>query len=125
MPFPTLARLTGTVCAALTLALFAAPGLLLTIFGIEAGAEATFVARRTAMLFSGYAVLAFSLATVTDIGARRAFAMAIMVSMTGLALLGLAEFIRGFAGPGIFVAVVTEVFFAVTYGLYLRRPNQN
>ena len=49
MPFPTLARLTGTVCAALTLALFAAPGLLLTIFGIEEGAEATFVARRTAM----------------------------------------------------------------------------
>ena len=121
MTFSFLARLTAFVCAALTLALLFAPGLLLTIFSVDATAEAAFVARRTAMLFAGYAVLAFMLSATSDPKVQRAFSMAIALSMTGLAMLGLAEFMRGFAGPGIFVAIVTEAFFAVAYGLRLTR----
>ena len=116
MTYRFLSLALGAVATALFVALLFLPDVLLGIFAVDGTASAVFVARRTAMLFVGYAVLGFSLAPVTDHAVQRITSAAYALAMLGLAILGIYEFGRGFAGPGIFLAIITELFFAISFG---------
>ena len=116
MTYRFLSLALGTVATALFGALLFLPDVLLGVFAVDGTASAIFVARRTAMLFVGYAMLGFGLASVTDRTVQRTTAAAYTLTMLGLVILGIYEFGRGFAGTGIFLAVFTELFFTVFFG---------
>lgn len=112
----------ATVCATLFLALLFVPFLVWQLFGIAGSAEIDFLARRAAMLFLGLAIITWQMAGIEDLKARRAISFALSVTMAGLALSGLAEYVRGFAGPGILAAAVAETVFSLLYACYWRNP---
>lgn len=74
-----------------------------------------FLARRAAMLFLGIAILSFLARDAPASILRNAIAIAFAVMLLGLAATGLYEYARGYAGPGIWIAIVTEVAFAVAF----------
>lgn len=121
MTFRTLNLLGAAVLAALGLALVFAPSVLYGLFGLELNPLGGFVSRRTAAFMFGVVALLILTRDSTDRALVRAVAGAMVITMGGLALLGLGEFARGYAGPGIFVAIVTESFFTLGYARVLRR----
>lgn len=112
----------ATVCATLFLALLFVPILVWQLFGIAGSPGIDFLARRAAMLFLGLAIITWQVAGIEDLNARRAISFALSVTMAGLALSGLAEYVRGFAGPGILAAAVAETAFSLLYVRYWRNP---
>ncbi|MBV7377989.1 hypothetical protein [Maritimibacter dapengensis] len=120
MSFRHLTLLAFLLSCALTAGMVLFPFVFFWLFGLEQDVAATVMLRRCGMLFAGIAILLW--------GARRAkgatqvvFARGMVVMMGGLALLGLTEFIAGRVGPGIFVAGVVEVAFAIGFMPYIRR----
>ncbi len=113
MRFRTLSLATAALAITLFACLLLAPGLVLALFAVPIDAPAGFLARRAAMLFLGFAVLSYLARDVPHSSARQAVAAGVGASMLGLAMLGLAELARGYAGPGILLAVVGELAFAV------------
>ena len=108
LPFKTLSQLTAFIASALFVVLLAVPELLFFIFAVDGNAEAYFFGRRAAMLFLGFAVLAWAGRNAALSQSRQAVCLAISVSMLAMAGLGVAEYLRGFAGAGIALAVLTE-----------------
>lgn len=67
------------------------------------------------MLFLGIAVLSWVGRHAIHSESRQAICLGLSVSMLALALFGLFEFFRGYAGIGIFMAVVTEFILCSLY----------
>ena len=78
------------------------------LFGIDEHSSALFIGRRAAMLFLGLAVLTWFIRNAGYSESRQAVCLCLAVSMLGLAILGIFEYLRGFASIGISLAVVTE-----------------
>jgi len=121
MSFRLISTLAATVCLALAITLLLAPGIIYWLFQLEGHDSADFIARRAAMMFAGLSVLAFQSRMVLDRLAQRAVSAAMVVMMAGLALLGAYEFLVGRAGPGIWLAIGTELFFALSFLNILRQ----
>ncbi len=85
------------------------------LFNVEGNEVAYFFCRRAAMLFGGYAVISFCSKDMPLSLTRQAISLGIALSMLGFSVLGTFEFIRGFAGGGIFFAISGEFFLAVSY----------
>ncbi len=111
-----LVSLTATLFAVLLIA----PQWISLLFGIQGDDASAFISRRAAMLFLGYTAIAATARDAEASPARRAFLLGVAVSMGGLAVLGAAEFARGYAGPGILLAVAGESAFAA-WALVCRR----
>ncbi len=95
------------------------------LFEIDGNESAYFISRRAAMLFLGFAVISYFSRNAQNTDTRQSILLGLALSMFGLAILGAFEFARGFAGVGIFLAVGTELFLAVSYGsiwLSSRKP---
>ncbi len=116
-------RTVATYAAALSFALCAAlvfmPGVIHWFFGIEAHASSNFMARRAAMLFLGYGLLCYLSRNAPHTPLRDMICLSMSGMMAGVALMGLYEFWRGFAGVGILLAVAVELGFA--YGFVRAR----
>ena len=104
-------RATCQIGAAITLALFVVllthPPLVFWLFGIDGGRSAEMLTRRAAVL--GVCVTLWMARDAVPSPARRAIAIGTAVTMLGLAVLGTVEVVRGAAGPGIWVAIGTEI----------------
>ena len=85
------------------------------LFGLVGNESAYFVARRASMFFLGYAVISYFSRNAQPSTTRQAISLGVALSMFGFAILGTLEFIRGFAGGGVFLPVSAEVFLAVSY----------
>ena len=85
------------------------------LFEVEGNASAYFLARRAAMLFLGYAVMAYTVRNAERSHARQAIILGIGTAMLSLFILGGVELVRGFAGFGILLAMVAELLLAVAY----------
>lgn len=107
---------TTVIASLLFLILLCTPNIAWWLFGIEGGESADFVARRTAMLFAGIAALCWFTRNTPAGAAQSGIAKGLALAMIGLVMLGLSEWLRGFAGIGILLAVVTELTLAVGYG---------
>ncbi len=105
----------------LCLILLAFPEFIYFLFQIDGNETANFMSRRAGFLFLGFAALLFFSKDIVVSELQRPIIICIFLAMIGLATLGIFEFIRGFAGPGIFLAVITEVFIAVNYLLLLKK----
>ncbi len=112
-------RIVSDATTLLYLCLFAvllfAPQALLAGVGVAGSESAYFLGRRAGMLMLGFAVLTFTGRNATPSSARQAIALAVGISMAGLAVLSVREFLRGFAGPGILQAAAVEAVFSLVH----------
>jgi hypothetical protein len=111
MTFEMLCKLAGTITAALCFTLLFAPGLIHWLFQIDSTSGADVMSRRAAMLFAGLSTLAFLTSEATTSELRRTTCAVVCITMAGLAVLGLFEWIRGAVGAGIILAITVELFF--------------
>jgi len=112
------ANLTASLlCFIIGFSLLFFPNFIYWIFGTTPHDTADFIAKRAAMLFFGFTTLCYLSRNLTQSQERRAISAAITVAMAGLALSGIYEFSRGFAGVGIWLEILTELAFA---GIYAR-----
>ncbi len=67
------------------------------------------------MLFLGISVLSWFGRNAEHSELRQAMCIGLAASMFCLAALGSGEFARGYAGPGIWLAIVTETALGIAY----------
>lgn len=115
LTYKTLNLITLAISIILSIILFLFPNVLFLLFGIEGNDAAYFICRRAAMFFIGYAVICYFSRNIKPSESRRAISLGIGISMLGFAILGAFEYLRGFAGIGIFLAVMTELFLSICY----------
>ncbi len=111
--FRTLSIVSSIISFLLFITLLLAPQLVFMLFEVEGNASAYFLARRAAMLFLGYAVIACVIRNAEHSNARQAVILGIGTAQLGLLVLGAFELVRGFAGLGILLAMVVELLLAV------------
>ncbi|MEM1286413.1 MAG: hypothetical protein AAGH43_13595 [Pseudomonadota bacterium] len=109
MTYRLASTLTGTLAAQLCLCLLVVPDLVHWLFALTPGDASEVIGRRAAMLFAGVAVVLFLTRDHPPSPTRRAIGWGVVAMMGGLAAIGMVEFWRGLVGPGIGVAIVTEL----------------
>lgn len=110
--FKNISITTSMITMLLCLVLMLAPELIAFIFAIDASESAFFIGRRAAMLFLGLSVMSWMGRNAVHSESRQATCLGLTIAMFGLAILGVTEFMRGYTGPGIFLAVATEIVIA-------------
>ncbi|MFS1287006.1 hypothetical protein [Pseudomonas piscis] len=120
--FRRLCSLTALICLLLALAWGLAPGLLLTLWGLDYNPVAGFVARRNALLFLALAVIFHQFRDVGHSPARQALGNGMAIGCFALAGLGTLEWLNGNAGAGIFLAVGTELLLGLGFVQARRLP---
>ena len=115
LTFRNVNLLSTLVAFNLFVVLLFAPQLIFSLFGLEGNPPAYFLSRRAAMLFLGLATLAFTSRNAAHSEARQSIMAAVGVTMAALAILGVAELARGYAGPGIFLAIGGELLLVILY----------
>lgn len=107
------------ITAALSLVLFSLllflPEPIFLIFQIPETDSAFFIARRAAMLFLGIGILSWLGRDAHHSALRQSVCLGLAVAMIGLAGLGTGEYLRGYAGIGISLAVLTEALIGIAY----------
>jgi hypothetical protein len=91
------------------------PQFLLWIWRVDSPEPALLVARRGGALFLGVGAMLFLARDAESSSARRAIATGLSISCATLAALGLYEFAAGYAGVGIFLAIVVELALATAF----------
>ena len=123
--FRILSIITSSIAFVLFSGLLVLPEPIFLLFGIEGNDSAYIVARRTAMLFLGLSLLSFLNRNSENSPERQAHILSLFVIMFGLVILGLIELYRGAVGPGILLAVVTELILSVWYmSIWLKNRSQ-
>ncbi|MEN4947437.1 hypothetical protein [Pseudomonas proteolytica] len=107
--FPPLATFTAVLCLALAIAWGLRPDWLLWLWDVEFSEASGLVARRNAMLFLAIGVMFYRLRHTPPSLTRSALVSGFIVGCLGLAVLGIGEWLNGHAGPGILLAVGTEL----------------
>ncbi len=124
MTFRLLNQAATLLCLILSATLIFLPELIYFIFSLTGDAVGDFLAKRAGMLFLGLATLLYFSRNAEASSARSAISLGLAVAMGGLALLGSYEYFRGYAGVGIWLAIITEAGFAIGYTLVLRSDRQ-
>ncbi len=106
---------TAIIAFVLCLVLIFTPEILFMLFNIDENSSAYFIGRRASMLFLGISVLTWFGRNAEHSESRQAICLSLSISMFALAILGTVEYIRGFAGIGISLAVITEITLASLY----------
>lgn len=119
--FKNVSLAAAALSGVLFLCLLLFPDLIFFIFDVEGGEVARLMSRRAAMLFLGLGTISYLGRKAPTSSLRQAICLGMASCMAGLALVGLFEFVRGFAGVGILLAVATEMLFAAAFGgIWLR-----
>ena len=113
--FKPLSIFTAILSLILFLSLLFLPKPIFFIFQIPEFDSAFFIARRAAMLFLGIAVICWLGRDALHSPSRQSVCRGLAVAMLGLACLGIFEYLRGFAGLGIGLAVITEAIIGAAY----------
>ena len=115
LDFRMLNVITAIITAVLFIVLLLVPEVILWLFAVPESASAEFISRRAAMLFIGISLLSWFSRAASHSDVRQAICIGLSTSMLLLAALGVFEFIRGYAGSGIILAVITELFLGMAY----------
>ena len=113
--FKMVSIITAVIAFTLCGVLLLTPEVLFMLFNIDENSSAFFIGRRAAMLFLGISVLSWVGRNAEHSSSRQSVCLGLSVSMFALAFLGVAEYLRGYAGIGILLAVMTEVVIASLY----------
>lgn len=109
MTFHKISALCGGLFLLLSALLMFFPEIIYWLFGLDQNDLGDFMGKRAAMLFIGFSALCWLSRRTQDIAVQRVVSAAICISMAGMALIGIYEFLRGFAGIGIWFAIITEI----------------
>lgn len=110
--FTTVCSITAILCLALAVVWAWRPAPLLAFWSIDVTPSATFVGRRCAALFLGWAWLMRALGRAPPSIWRTGVADAFAVACAALAVAGIVEWLAGTAGAGILTAVAVEATLA-------------
>ena len=113
--FKNVSIATAAVGFSLFFNLLVFPEPLFALFEIPQTESAFFIARRTAILFLGICIMSWVGRNAEHSESRQAISLGLAISMIGLVILGSAEFIRGYAGMGIGLAILPEVLLSSAY----------
>ena len=113
--FKMVSIITAVIAFTLCGVLILTPEVLFMLFNIDENSSAFFIGRRSAMLFLGISVLTWVGRNAEHSDSRQAVCLSLSVSMFALSFLGVAEYLRGYTGIGILLAVMTEVVLALLY----------
>ena len=113
--FSHLAQGAAGICCALAVIWICTPQFLLALWSVPASDATSLVCRRSGALFAGIACMLYQLRHAPPSPLRAAVANAVTVACSMLALLGMADFALGHAGPGILLAVAVEVTLAAAF----------
>jgi len=112
-------RRTTTITSLIFITLFVAlvlfPKVIYWLFNLQQNDVSDFLAKRAGMLFLGLAILCFYSRNTSSMEVEKLVSLSIATSMTAMAVLGVFEFLRGNAGPGIMVAVFAELVIALFF----------
>lgn len=108
-------KLASALCFVLFLSLLFMPGLIYWVFGISGNDVSDLMARRAAMLFLGITVMTFLSRNAAQSQLRQSVCLGLAVMMAALAVVGIYEFIRNAVSAGIWLAILTEIGFALAY----------
>ncbi len=118
--FKTVSMVTAVAALVLCVILLSVPEVIFELFNVDDNSSAFFFGRRAAMLFLGIAVLSWVGRNASHSESRQAICLGLATSMLALAILGIFEYLRGFAGVGILLAVITEVcLFSMYFKIWL------
>ena len=109
MSFDLACRLVSVLFWSLFVILLASPDLIFWLFNVPHSETANLIARRASALFLGLGVIGWSIRNAPDGVFRQGFSLGVGLSMALLAVLGAYEFLRGFAGWPILLAVIVEI----------------
>ncbi|MEO9459901.1 MAG: hypothetical protein ABJE63_02095 [Lentilitoribacter sp.] len=73
------------------------------------------IARRAAMMFMGLSAIIFLSRNAEPSQLRQSLCLGLAIMMAALAIIGIFEFVRGAVGVGIWLAITTEIGFALAY----------
>lgn len=113
--FKMVSIITAVIALTLCGVLILTPEVLFMLFNIDENSSAFFMGRRAAMLFLGISVLSWVGRNAKHSESRQAICLSLCVAMFALTLLGVAEYLRGYSGIGILLAVMTEAVVALLY----------
>ena len=113
--FKIVSAITAVIALTLCLVLLLTPEVIFMLFSIDENSSAFFIGRRVAMLFLGISVITWVGRNASHSESRQAVCLGLAISMLSLAVLGTIEYLRGFAGFGISLAVITEAILALLY----------
>ena len=123
LTFRSLAVIAVIVFLILSIAWMFAPGQLLSLWGVESTSSAELVARRSAAMYVGIAVMFFLARQAQPSLVRSALVNGVVVSCVILAALGLFELFTGHAQSGIVPAVFVEVAISLAF-LFVDRESR-
>ena len=109
LSYREVARFCGGLFAILSLVLIVFPQIVFVLLELSAANSAKVIAGRAGVLFAGLAFLMLSTATHRPNITLNRIADATAFLLMALAALGVIEWVRSTVGPGIWIAVVTEV----------------
>ena len=113
--FKNISLVTALITTLVAFQLLFMPDHIFTGFGLTGNEEAFFIARRAAMLFIGFSLLLFLECNRPSSPSRRSLCISISCFMLLLALLGIYEYLRDYAGQGIMLAVAIELCISAAY----------
>ncbi len=113
--FYKLSMVTAAITFSLFILLLILPEPLFYLFDISTNESAYIISRRASFLFLGFSFLSYLFRHTQNSIERQSLIVSFVITMSGLAMLGLIELIRGAVGMGIVLAVVTEAALAIFY----------
>lgn len=120
LDYKTVSLVMALITICLSLLLMIIPEFIFWLFGIEGGSSAEFIARRAGILFLGLSAMSYLGRRAAPSELRQAMSLGMTILLASMAVLGLWEWGRGFAGRGILLAVATEASLAIAYGAVWR-----
>lgn len=108
MTFAFAARILAIVCAGLFVILAVFPQFYTPAYGVAAGDEVQFMARRASPMFLGVAVILWIVAKAPHSNLREGVTLGVVVIFLGVAITGCLAFINGVATPTILIAAAFE-----------------
>ena len=113
--YPLVSKLASALCFILFICLLLAPGLIYWIFGLDGNEVSDLIARRAAMMLMGLSAIIFLSRNAEPSQLRQSLCLGLAIMMGALAIIGIFEFLRGIVGVGIWLAIITEIAFALAY----------
>jgi hypothetical protein len=113
--YPLVSKLASALCFILFICLLLAPSLIYWIFGLDGNEVSDLIARRAAMMFMGLSAIICLSRNAEPSQLRQSLCLGLAIMMGALAIIGIFEFLRGIVGVGIWLAIITEIAFALAY----------
>jgi len=121
MTFKSITTVCAAIFATLAVTLWCAPQIIYILFEVDGAPIGDFMAKRAASLFVGLTTLCVLARNSQSPEVQRIVATSLGLGMAVMAVTGTYEVLRGFAGAGIWPAIIAEIVITAAYVRVLRQ----